>query len=418
MLDNLIFALAPLGIITIIVGAIRTSGPAKLRALIGRARENDAAAEVEYLSSVSHEVCEVWNGHSIVRIPGSPDIKLFVYIEHEDIRDEGVKDRTFGLFTLTGGENERGPLTCKDFGYNSSLKPPSNSGAVKSALYTSWFEKRKPPGDEESNGKWPIEKVGELQIQEIHPPSTEGISSSPYAMIDQPEKLASNITLNLSRNRKHQLYIGAIVGIVAQSLVLVLSGLATYHPGWRDKFKKAGAPVQNYAYPLTAIGTFLLVFGVFICASVIEQSTHEHKWTLKSRDKQKDSESNVFKKLRDVHNGEGMLKVFWLQRELTVNDQRFGSYAIISRQPLRTILTSHPLRLFTKAPKESAPLQSMVSSQSSSTTQRHQIRRDSTRNLFQRRNTRTATAFLKTSSNSDAYLTNTAETTLWYKPWS
>lgn len=78
--DNIIFAMAPLGIITVIVGAIRTAGPAKLRAMIGRARENDAAAEVEYLSSVSQEVCEIWNGHSVVRIPGSPEIQLFVYI--------------------------------------------------------------------------------------------------------------------------------------------------------------------------------------------------------------------------------------------------------------------------------------------------------------------------------------------------
>lgn len=54
-LDNIAFAFAPLGIITAIVAAIRVSGPVWLKALIGRARENKAAAEIELMSSTSHE---------------------------------------------------------------------------------------------------------------------------------------------------------------------------------------------------------------------------------------------------------------------------------------------------------------------------------------------------------------------------
>lgn len=107
MADNILFAVAPLGIITAIVGAIRTGGPAWLRSIIGRARENDAAAEVEYMSSVSHEVCEMWNGHSVVRIPGSPDIQMFLYIREYDERiKENKLDKTdpskwtFGIFIL------------------------------------------------------------------------------------------------------------------------------------------------------------------------------------------------------------------------------------------------------------------------------------------------------------------------------
>ncbi|KAF2177787.1 hypothetical protein K469DRAFT_541826, partial [Zopfia rhizophila CBS 207.26] len=38
-LDHIIFAMAPLGILTAIVGAIRVSGPSSARAFIGRARE-------------------------------------------------------------------------------------------------------------------------------------------------------------------------------------------------------------------------------------------------------------------------------------------------------------------------------------------------------------------------------------------
>lgn len=54
-LDVIIFSMAPLGILTAIVGAIRVGGPTWLKAIIGRARENRAAAEIELMSSTSHE---------------------------------------------------------------------------------------------------------------------------------------------------------------------------------------------------------------------------------------------------------------------------------------------------------------------------------------------------------------------------
>lgn len=43
-------------------------GPAWLKALIGRARETFAIAEMETLSSTSQEVCECWNGKTVVRV--------------------------------------------------------------------------------------------------------------------------------------------------------------------------------------------------------------------------------------------------------------------------------------------------------------------------------------------------------------
>ncbi|KAL7941496.1 ankyrin repeat-containing domain protein [Trichoderma barbatum] len=57
--DCIILSTAPLGIITVIVSAIRVGGPSWLKALIGRATENLAAAELELMSSTSNEVYEV-----------------------------------------------------------------------------------------------------------------------------------------------------------------------------------------------------------------------------------------------------------------------------------------------------------------------------------------------------------------------
>jgi len=83
--DNIIFAMAPLGIITAIVGAIRVGGPTWLKAIIGRARENRATAEAELMSSISPEVCEVWDGGQVVRVVGSLPIQELLYVgAHEE----------------------------------------------------------------------------------------------------------------------------------------------------------------------------------------------------------------------------------------------------------------------------------------------------------------------------------------------
>lgn len=62
--------------------------------MIGRARENHATVELELLSSVSHEVCELWNGQGIVRTMGKPEIQQIIYIDA--MRDTD----TCGLYTL------------------------------------------------------------------------------------------------------------------------------------------------------------------------------------------------------------------------------------------------------------------------------------------------------------------------------
>ncbi|KAK5988438.1 hypothetical protein PT974_12594 [Cladobotryum mycophilum] len=51
--------MAPLGIVTLIVGVIRVGGLPWLKALIGRATENLAVTELELMSSMSNEVCEL-----------------------------------------------------------------------------------------------------------------------------------------------------------------------------------------------------------------------------------------------------------------------------------------------------------------------------------------------------------------------
>jgi hypothetical protein len=75
--------MAPLGIVTAWVGAIRVGGPDWLKALVGRARENLAEAEMELMSSTSQEVCELYNGKALVRTVGKPMIKQIIYLPEE-----------------------------------------------------------------------------------------------------------------------------------------------------------------------------------------------------------------------------------------------------------------------------------------------------------------------------------------------
>ncbi|KAF5590333.1 ankyrin repeat [Fusarium pseudoanthophilum] len=77
--DNILLAMGPLGVITIVVSAIRVGGDKRLRALIGRARESQSVAEQELLSSTSENVCEMWNGQKIVRLIGdSEELKTLI----------------------------------------------------------------------------------------------------------------------------------------------------------------------------------------------------------------------------------------------------------------------------------------------------------------------------------------------------
>ena len=91
--DHIILAMAPLGILTAIVGAIRVGGPSWLRAIIGRAREPRAVAEAELMSSTSHEVCELWNGQGVVRVMGEGPIREFIIMVPEGSSDGGTKDQ-------------------------------------------------------------------------------------------------------------------------------------------------------------------------------------------------------------------------------------------------------------------------------------------------------------------------------------
>ncbi|KAK4226433.1 hypothetical protein QBC38DRAFT_231110 [Podospora fimiseda] len=85
--DNILLAMGPIGIFTIVVSAIRVGGGPMLKAIVGRDRKEKALVEQELLSSTSDEVCEMWNGSSIVRTRGKPppSMKTLILNNYERI---------------------------------------------------------------------------------------------------------------------------------------------------------------------------------------------------------------------------------------------------------------------------------------------------------------------------------------------
>ncbi|KAF1955290.1 hypothetical protein CC80DRAFT_391897, partial [Byssothecium circinans] len=106
--DHFLLAVGPLGIITILVSAIRVGGSRRLKAVVGRSRESRAKVEAELMTSTSDEVCELWDGREIVRVVGVADSKDFLV--HLQQKQAGIPPRrkqwtfpTFGYYNHRDG---------------------------------------------------------------------------------------------------------------------------------------------------------------------------------------------------------------------------------------------------------------------------------------------------------------------------
>ncbi|KAK4144085.1 ankyrin repeat-containing domain protein [Dichotomopilus funicola] len=321
--DNVILAVAPLGIITAVIGAIRVGGPTWLRAIIGRARENRAVVEAELMSSTSKEVCELWNGRDIVRVMGAGPIREFIIL----IPEEGDGDRgsvkevqVKGLMNRKNEVHEVQDRYLTEYvrTFQDSIFDPSKIvGMFKSIL-----KKNNPPhsGDlEEAMHMTLDDTCSKVPDTGNNPGLGTDRDNRPVVVIRNLDVPAPSLTLNVrSRVSRGELYLVALFGTLLQLGVLVFSGFTAYHPTLNSNWLKDGKAVADYAFPCNAIGTLLLVTGVLICSHVVEGATLERRY-------------------RPVGDE---ARVVWLQQSGTVNDQTFESFAIFPRQPQTIITTS------------------------------------------------------------------------------
>ncbi|EER42656.1 conserved hypothetical protein [Histoplasma capsulatum H143] len=269
--DIVIFATAPLGIITTIVSAIRVYGTPSLRAFIGRAQEGVGTAEAELCSSTSRDVCELYNNGGFTRVFGRP--KLL-----EIVHDEEATESDF---------------------YQKSPETPPSAGiySFEEYLKTSrneWRELKKSFEDEE-------------RLSSLFNSGDAGSSDSSTS----PSKFAPNPNLSLNvglKQRKRHWYIAASVfGIILQSGVLVWAAIARYY------YKFLRDDLQDvYAVPMTFLGTILLCTGIALCACLVEKVTKER----------------VFE--REFPSAS---RIYWVQPGTQfVGDQAFDSFAYTHRK--------------------------------------------------------------------------------------
>lgn len=264
--------MAPLGVLTAIVGAIRVGGAKWLKRLVGRARENFADVEIELMLSVSKEICELWDGRSIVRSRGNPQIKQIIHLPAED---GDISPESFITMDLDTWSGMYGLIV------DDRILKHTNSGipAKESRKMLS-----KPPS-ENANFNHEYRKV-DVEAQtpqntghmsdEKAPPSNSMLDAQKIrnAARHEYKDMPPNISLNIHNGSNPvEVMICATIATGLQIGVLVWS--------WHAKEQKWSALKPVVGFWLQTIGTVVLALGLIICAGIIDNGSCERSWSSK-----------------------------------------------------------------------------------------------------------------------------------------
>ncbi|KAK1236946.1 hypothetical protein MKX08_007894 [Trichoderma sp. CBMAI-0020] len=277
--DIAIFSVAPLGVITAVVSAIRVCGTPSLRAFIGRAQEGAGTAEAELCSSTSRDVCELYSNGGIARVFGRP--KLL----------EIVHDPQAGL---------------------DEFYPPHGSEAT-AGIYSFPKYIKTERGMEE----WTL-KQKSLRTRR------DSMGSNESGEVPQQTKAVfapnPNLSLNIGIRPHNRLWFlaAATMGVILQLFILLWAALTRYYFRWLRNGRE-----DQYSVPLTVIGTILLCLGMAECAHLIESKTKEQ----------------IYQRAAPAVTPSNM---YWVQPgNQSIGDQIFDSFAYSdSKQPLQKYITS------------------------------------------------------------------------------
>ena len=255
--------MAPLGVLTAIAGAIRVGGASSLKRLIGRARETDASAEIELMSSVSQEVCELWNGISIVRSTGHPEVKQIIHLPAE----EGDVSPTSFITIETANEDHELKERNKNTGSEKSIgKPPAKS-------------QEQPPDD------YTINSVSESNNSgnEGNSGDIESRTSEKRVRLTDCKDMPPNISLNIhGGSNPIELWVYAIFATILQTAVLVWSGFLVYSSYTQTRPQLIGLK-PKVGFWLQAAGTVLLTWSLVLCVGIIDNASCERYWLRDSK---------------------------------------------------------------------------------------------------------------------------------------
>jgi len=225
-LDNVIFALAPLGILTAVVSAIRLYGHASLKSFIGRAQEAHGVAEAELCSSTSEDVCELWSNGGICRVFGRPKMLEFMYTKARGCYQDG--------FDPQDGE----PPHC-------GIYP------VKAVLCETTADR--------SSQRW--------------------VETTKRARFSHEFAPFPNLSLNVGTRRTST---KVLLGAAALGVLLEGSffGYATWATFYNPGFYADDSPPQLWSFVLAMAGTVSLMLGMGMCALLVERRSDTRRFKL------------------------------------------------------------------------------------------------------------------------------------------
>lgn len=89
-----------------------------------------------------------------------------------------------------------------------------------------------------------------------------------------------NVSLNVGgqKSSDFERYLIAAIGVFLQLGVIAYAGAGTYNHGHKHDFLHDDKAAPGYGFPLLAGGTMIMVFGMFLCARIIDESTSEESW--------------------------------------------------------------------------------------------------------------------------------------------
>ncbi|KAK6531404.1 hypothetical protein TWF281_008209 [Arthrobotrys megalospora] len=303
--DNIIFAMAPLGLLTAVVSLIRVSGNASLRAFIGRAQESAGMAEMEVLSCTSATTGELFNsGGGIARVFGSPQILEVVVIESAGNDTSKPKFEVKTLLKAGKEWKKRDSEGDTDKSEQTRGLLRSTEKEVVNATASADLEAQINPKSPER-----LAIVSKDPSQVSEGPAPKDLSQTSEGPDSQPGRHSPNLSLNLGivKIDKRFTYLATAFGVILQSGVLVFA-ILTVQPKYSHIFSdpEGDTPRPSYALPFTLTGTILVCTGMFFCGFIIERCTREVVY-----DRSKERKS----------------KVYWVQPgNQKIGDQVFDSF--------------------------------------------------------------------------------------------
>lgn len=263
MADKTVFAMAPLGIITALVSAVRVGGANWLKVLVGRATENLVQAELELMSSTSKESCDLWNGRAIVRCIGRPKVSEIIYApkDKNDVSPEA-------FITIDPSTHQEGFYElCSHPGLGPAETPHISSLSSVGGAFT----KANPVGDVESQEK----------------KSSNEKDNAGYARLRFMPRDANDVPPNISlntygRSTTSEFIFFCLIAGLAQVGALLWAGLVTFRTSFTAKHCTLDSAVLKvHGFGMYLGGTVGLAISVGLCARTIDSCSQEIHWTRK-----------------------------------------------------------------------------------------------------------------------------------------